>query len=347
MIIIIRYLQGAKIERKYSEIKLGNGYVYNGQPEDPTVENKKEVVSQVCYVKPYGLKMLHYAAIAFSAYYDMNVYNDEINQTGFNGKDFKTREGKFLNEFFEDPKYKFSSVKSMELEQNELGAANIFHFDQFNLTVIGIRGTFDKMDVSIDIQAFLSSLFLTASSLGALATDSIPVTARAIRSILAYPLTLLSGKALLDSYKDSIDQFIKENQPEFRTNVIFTGHSLGGGMAKLFGHIYGYASVSISGPGVTLLQTLYDSPKKDLNMVITQAEIIPDRDFIPRVEVSAGTKYRVLCNQAKLGCHGKAHTLCMMGLMCQTPHDSFCENLDDTSEIYDGMKKLASEYEII
>lgn len=337
--VVLFYHKTNLKERKYEGIDLGSGYTYIGQPAEPTVNNKKEVISPMCYVKPYGLKMIHYAAIAYSTYYDMNLYNESDPD--------QNNEGKFIREYFDDPQYGFTSVKSMDLEPNQLGAANIYNFNQFNLTVIGIRGTFEKVDWNLDIQIFLSSLLLTASSIGSLTTNSIPHTAKAIRKIMAFPLEILSGKEMLDKYMNSIDLFIKENEGDFNTNVIFAGHSLGGGLSKLYGHIYGYASVSISGPGMSLLQTVYKGPKTDINMIITQSEIIPDRDIVPRVEVSSGTKFRVLCNQGTFDCHAIDHTLCMIGLMCQTPHNEYCSNLGTIKKKYDSMQKLATEYEII
>lgn len=62
----IHYDVNVKTNREYSNIGLKPSYAYdppNFSVSDD-VDGKKEVVSQVCIVKPYGLKMIHYSAIA-------------------------------------------------------------------------------------------------------------------------------------------------------------------------------------------------------------------------------------------------------------------------------------------
>ena len=58
-------------------------------------------------------------------------------------------------------------------------------------------------------------------------------------------------------------KFLQVNAINGTRNIIFTGHSLGGGLAKLLGVKYNKQSISFSGPGVTPLEIEYS--KKNNN----------------------------------------------------------------------------------
>ena len=45
-------------------------------------------------------------------------------------------------------------------------------------------------------------------------------------------------------------------------------------------------------------------------------DIVPELDIIPRVELSSGVQYKVLCEKGIFSCHSVIRTLCMMGTMC-------------------------------
>ena len=47
---------------------------------------------------------------------------------------------------------------------------------------------------------------------------------------------------------------------------------------------------------------------------------MPDLDIVPRVEISGGAVYRVLCEKGILSCHEVTRTLCMLGVMCNMEH---------------------------
>ena len=321
-------------DRAYKDMELANTYTYKGQPPEPTVDQKKEIVSQVCYVKPYELKMIQIAALAAASYYNDSDPNTEA----------------LLTEFFNDTGITIDYTDQMKIEDYTYGTATAFYFNKQNLTVVSIRGSTEAVDWILDGQLFLSSFLLTASSLFSFFTTTItPYTNVQIKKVIASPLILLRPITMTTKYiadlrawYDGITKY---------TNVMFVGHSLGGGLAKLFGHIYGRPAVSVSGPGVSVVQQLYppvENPDKDESKYETaltsQAEIIPDFDVVPRVEVTAGTRYRVLCNRGSGQCHGIGSTICMIGIMCETEHREFCESAEQwgvNKTVYDSMVALA------
>ena len=51
-------------------------------------------------------------------------------------------------------------------------------------------------------------------------------------------------------------------------------------------------------------------------------------DLIPRVEVSGGTIYRIVCKENPFKCHGKELSLCEVLVMCRNPnYEQYCKKM--------------------
>ena len=102
--------------------------------------------------------------------------------------------------------------------------------------------------------------------------------------------------------------------------------------------------MSVSSPGVSVLQYVYET-EFDHNEaeLARQDEIIPDIDITPRLEISAGTKYRVLRGKSPAACHNIVRTTCMISIMCRTEHKDLFMNVSDTkcANDYENMIELA------
>ena len=113
-----------------------------------------------------------------------------------------------------------------------------------------------------------------------------------------------------------------------KKNVVFVGHSLGGGLAKIIGKIVGRDSVSLSGPGINAFHSLWKYTGNSTYFELTSVDIIPDLDLVPRVEISGGTIYRLICLQRPLECHSKELSLCESLMMCDNPNgEEYCLNV--------------------
>lgn len=292
------------------------------------LEQISQPISEMCYVKPHGLNMLQYFLLADLSYYDI-----------FSGSATAA-----IEEFFPPNEINISSMGQMNLHEYSFGAMSYFNFDDLDLSVVAIRGSTEGVDWALDIQFFLSSALLTISApLNFFTKDDTPRTMRTIRLILAYPLHLMEKFTLFYKFYDDLMSYY-ETIP-LKSNVVFVGHSLGGGLAKLFGHVIGRAAISISGPGITLFQTIKKGARKDIFSLLSETDIIPDSDLVPRVEQTAATRYRILCNQGMGTCHVIKHTLCMATIMCNTPHENFCRSFNDSkvSDLYDTMVSYATD----
>ena len=68
--------------------------------------------------------------------------------------------------------------------------------------------------------------------------------------------------------------------------------------------------------------------KNSENFEISAIDLVPDMDLVPRVEVSGGTIYRIICKEGVLSCHSKELSLCEVLIMCRNPnYETYCKNI--------------------
>ena len=214
-----------------------------------------------------------------------------------------------------------------------------------NLIVFSIRGSTSFRDWWLDLEMYSpSAIFTLIKTIPFIVKDE-SITSEALNIFLTFPLRMMEDITLLRSYSTKIynlvDNIIIENKND--SDFIFVGPSLGGGLSKYIASHYQKQSISRSGPGATSL--LYKNGWPDgynkyfkTNFI----DVIPDNDIVPRLEISGGTKYRVLCDKDMFSCHSIDRTLCMIGIMCQQEESTIrlCLNMNSTKDEYDGMKEL-------
>ena len=108
-------------------------------------------------------------------------------------------------------------------------------------------------------------------------------------------------------------------------------------MSKILGKIVRKQSISLSGPGVNAFHSLwaYEGGKGGIsdNFDISTIDLVPDMDLVPRVEVSGGTIYRIICREGPFGCHNKAYSLCEALIMCRNPNRKiYCREMANFDE---------------
>ena len=81
---------------------------------------------------------------------------------------------------------------------------------------------------------------------------------------------------------------------------------------------YNKESLSISSPGISPLEYKFMNNKNYNKYFKTNfLDIVPDNDLIPRLEVSGGVRYRVICEEGFFSCHKIDRTICTIGAMCR------------------------------
>ena len=295
----------------------------------------KEILSEqsnfeniICNSSIYGLNMLKIGSLALASY-TSNIENTRnyIEKSFFKEKIEKINEMRILNE---NSKYGVVLLITVIIPHEK------------PLSIFAIQGSIKKLDWWLDIEIFCSSaIFSFLNRISVTQLESL--TSNIITWLLTLPLRFLDKLTLFKKYFESLDPYISEEIKIINgtNNIIFIGHSLGGGLAKFFGLKYHKESVSFSGPGITPLEFKL---KDELNYKYFKTnliDVIPDYDTIPRIETSAGIRYRVLCNKGFFECHGIERTICQMGATCRREDltGDLCMSL--FGKEYYNMRKLA------
>lgn len=113
-------------------------------------------------------------------------------------------------------------------------------------------------------------------------------------------------------------------------NVILTGHSMGGGIARLVGSIIGKPSVTFSPPGVVQSYSKLVHHIGGQSMKVNRANlhhhsvaVVPEYDPITLIDAQAGMVQKISCNTPhlswQLSCHMLEGTLCNLLEHCGDP----------------------------
>lgn len=168
--------------------------------------------------------------------------------------------------------------------------------------------------------------------------------------LFSWPLRCFKELSLIDRYVDKLIQSFIDHYDDYSDrSIIFVGHSLGGGLAKIMGKRFNKLAVSLSGPGISIFSKLWEPTVKEEidskyneNFATSYIDIVPDMDLVPRVEVSGGTNYRIICD-AGFGCHSSSRSICMGSIMCNEDVDYICEKAYKFSKSeLEHMKKIAN-----
>ena len=113
-------------------------------------------------------------------------------------------------------------------------------------------------------------------------------------------------------------------------------------MAKIFARIIAKKAISLSGPGINTFHYLFKYQENNENFELTSVDIVPDYDLIPRLGISGGTIYRILCLRSPAQCHSKELSLCESLIICRNPNaKNYCEQLVE----FNSDKEIKEYYE--
>ena len=325
---------------------IGSEYEYTGNSLHSHIVSFARCVSNV---------VITIAAIAFPVIYFSNIQTTKMRyRTFLNIKPSKTQIDAYYydniinSEDEDEPKVRssfdikeygklfFDEDYDVEVIGNLVENKNSVTMIQYNvknkrnyLTILAIKGTSLSEDMYIDAQLYVSSIFL--SILSAFSLSSTQKDSRSFSLIeysLNIPYRIFFRFLIIDTYLEELKNAFISHEYSFYKNVVIVGHSLGGGLAKLFGRFIGKQAISLSGPGVNAFHSLWKYDKESENYEISAIDLVPDMDLVPRVEVSGGTIYRIVCKKGVFACHGKELSLCEMLIMCRNPiYKSYCENV--------------------
>lgn len=263
---------------------------------------EESIENIICNSQIFGLNILKISSFPLATYMSgIDNTKKYLEKTIFKEKIENITEMKFLN-----------------LGSN-YGVALLVNVDipeERPLTILAIQGSIKKLDWWLDIEIFCSSAIFTL--LNTISINQLEsLTSHVITWLLTIPLRLLEEFTLFKKYIESLDIINGEIEKVNGTrNILIAGHSLGGGLSKFLGLKYHKESISFSGPGITPLE--YKLKEVDYKYYkMNLIDVIPDYDVVPRIEATAGIKYRVLCDKGFFGCHSIERTICQIGATCR------------------------------
>ena len=226
----------------------------------------------------------------------------------------------YENTFFKEKIENITEMRFLDIH-SKYGVVLLVNIDIPNekpLTVFAIQGSIKKLDWWVDIEIFCSSAiftFLNAMSINQLES----LTSKTITWLLTIPLRLLEKFTLFEKYIKSLTNPIDNEIKKINgtRNILIAGHSLGGGLSKILGLKYHIESIAFSGPGITPLEYRFQDEIDYKYYKMNFIDVIPDFDVIPRIETTAGIRYRVLCNKGFFSCHSIERAICQIGATCR------------------------------
>ena len=133
------------------------------------------------------------------------------------------------------------------------------------VTILAIKGTSYNIDIYLDMQLFFSSVLLNILSTFSILSEKNSLSFRLIEYSLTIPYRIFFRYLIIDSYIKNLQDAYRANEKYFFKNVAIVGHSLGGGLSKLFWRIIGKQVKSLNGPGINAFHSLWNYKGKSEN----------------------------------------------------------------------------------
>jgi len=244
--------------------------------------------------------------------------------------------------FFNETLYNIEGIENL-IKSNDINKVKMIKYDvtikeedqeghldiDNEITILAIKGTTNKKDIFLDLQLYLPSVLLTfLSYFSLLSQQKDSWSFLFLEYSLSLPYRIFGQYLIIDGYLRDLLKAYNDNKSKFKKNVIIVGHSLGGGLSKILGRFLGKQAISLSGPGVNAFHTLWEYEGSSNDFEISAIDLVPDMDLVPRVEISGGTIYRIICKKGPFSCHGKELSLCEVLIMCRNPnYEQYCTKM--------------------
>ena len=288
----------------------------------------------ICYSSIHNIDISLYMPFINDAYY----YNGKAEE----GYDSSLNIVNYKQLFFDDS-YKIYDIRNLINNEKNKDSLKMIQYNVKNdLNEVTILSIAVKKNVYIEFQLYFPSILLNfLSSFSILGQQKESSSFKFIEFSFSIPYRLFFQYSVIDSYLKDLEKAYNDNYKSFYNNVVIVGHSLGGGLAKLLGRFLGRQAISLSGPGINAFHTIWGYEEQNKNFEISAVDLVPDMDLIPRVEVSGGISYRIICKNGIFGCHYKAVSLCEVLIMCRNPnYEFYCKNIANLSD-----KRIKELYE--
>lgn len=292
--------------------------------------NKTLLLPSICSSSIHGIPIYLYLPFINDAYY----YNSNPKEAPGYYSSFNKQK---YRELFFDKDYQIN-VKGNLIKKNNSEAVKMIQYNvktsKDQVTILSIKGTSNKKDIYLDFQLYFPSILLNIlSTFSIFGQQKESLSFKFIEYSLSIPYRLFSQYSIIDEYLNDLKNAYVANHDSFYKNIVIVGHSLGGGLSKILGRLVKQQAISLSGPGVNAFHNLWGYEGQSENFEISAIDLVPDMDLVPRVEVSGGTIYRIVCKEGPLDCHSKVLSLCEILIMCRNPnYEEYCRKMANLND---------------
>ena len=304
----------------------------------PEFEPKKNKISSelllpnICFSSIHNIPIYLYIPFINDAYYYNN--NPKISPGFFSSFQVPGYKDLFYSEDYEI-EIKGNLIPKKENNEESVKMIQYNVKNAFNeVTILSIKGTSNSKDIYLDFQLYFPSILLNIlSTFSIFGQQKETYSFQFIEYSLSIPYRLFFQYLIIDGYLKDLENAYIDHQDSFYKNVIIVGHSLGGGLCKILGRLVKRQAISLSGPGVNAFHHLWGYMGNSENFEISAIDLVPDMDLVPRVEVSGGTVYRIICREGPLDCHSKVLSLCEILIMCRSPnYEQYCRKMANLND---------------
>jgi len=222
-----------------------------------------------------------------------------------------------LSHYFEGWRVVFARWAASSLEEDD-GHGDWTNFFEYSspdnrTSVVSIRGTHNAMDALNDIILWTPVVVLQGFSL--LGADMLPSAQVAVTALVEFFDGGHGYKRSFAELRRYVERRIKE-EPD--REFFITGHSLGGGLAKLVAAKAQVRAVTFMAPGLSLTShVVYNSFSKELLKGSEVLTLQPQNDIVSRLDSQVGLVVPIGCTQANfMYCHLIGPALCQIYKEC-------------------------------
>lgn len=185
-------------------------------------------------------------------------------------------------------------------------------------TIFAIRGTQSPLDVMQDLNIFTPvAVTQIASFFGPDLTSSVTKTV----------FSFFAGLPTID--KDFFEVLLKHVRGKVNSSpdrrFYLTGHSLGGGLAKLVALEVGRKSVTFASPGLRYTSEMLLSKETAVasDQLLAAGDrlgtvVVPEHDLVSRVDQQLGAELGIACDKNPLSCHTLTHIIWELHQGCKS-----------------------------
>lgn len=269
-----------------------------------------------CESKWQGLSLIDYALLAELAYFDQN--------------DPKVPLSEVAKHFFPEKSGPAFEIKVQSLDYNH---AQFFeaYSPELNVSVVAIRGTdvARVSDLIEDIKIWLEPIVLKALSLVFPTIRIWPDSTSSVVIEWLHETLQLFGLQQQAQYYRPLVEYVRAIKGR---NVVLTGHSLGGGLARIVGALEKATSICFSPPGIAQSYRKFSVGAQALDRALLHemsVSVIPEHDFVPMIDTQVGLIQLISCSTEgkalQLSCHMLEGTLCDLIKHCGDERGRFTD----------------------